>query len=230
MGTPSELGKIGLAPDENFCMGGPGIIIARETLARFTPHIKKCLKSFRSYHEDVELGRCVHKFANTSCTWSYEMQHILYNHPNKTTGYMAANLVSTDILRAASLHSIKDTRVFTRLHNFALQRRILDLEQRTMLLRRQIDLFDRILRIGTQIKSQAKNFSQSIQRMKNAPKQARMKQFYRLLNSPNELIAEQMMGFYNRTYRLFLNEHHHQDATGRSSIDVPLLSPSSRSF
>ncbi|CAF1287766.1 unnamed protein product [Adineta steineri] len=110
MGTKEEYGKLALGENENFCMGGPGIILSRETLSRFVPNIKKCLKNFYTYHEDVELGRCVHKYANTSCTWSYEMQHILYNHPNKTDGYRARNLVSTDILRAVSLHSIKDIR------------------------------------------------------------------------------------------------------------------------
>ena len=46
MGTKEEYGKLALNENENFCMGGPGIILSRETLARFTPHIKKCLKNF----------------------------------------------------------------------------------------------------------------------------------------------------------------------------------------
>ncbi|CAF4059198.1 unnamed protein product, partial [Adineta steineri] len=111
LGTKEKYGKLALGENENFCMGGPGIILSREILSRFVPHIKKCLKNFYTPHEDVELGRCVHNYANTSCTWTYEMQHILYNHPNKTDGYRARNLVSTDILRAVSLHSIKDIRV-----------------------------------------------------------------------------------------------------------------------
>ncbi|CAF1475031.1 unnamed protein product [Rotaria magnacalcarata] len=211
MGTKEEYGKLGLGENENFCMGGPGIILSRETLARFTPHIKKCLKNFYTYHEDVELGRCVHKYANTSCTWSYEMQHVLYNHPNKTDGYRASNLASTDILRAVSLHSIKDIRVFTRVHNFALQRKIMDIEQRNILLRRQIDVYDQILNIQNLIKLQAKNLSKLIQRTKNEQIKTNLRQQYKILNMPDQHIAEQIISLYNNTFRLFLknNEQGH---------------------
>jgi hypothetical protein len=212
MGTKEEYGKLALGENENFCMGGPGIILSRETLARFTPHIKKCLKNFYTYHEDVELGRCVHNYANTSCTWSYEMQHILYNHPNKTEGYRARNLVSTDILRAVSLHSIKDTRVFTRVHNFALQRRIIELEQRTMLLNRQINLYNQILNIENQIKLQTKKFSKVIQRTKNEQMKNKLKQLYKLLNMPDRHISEQIIALYSNLHRLF-NINHNQQIT-----------------
>ncbi|UJR30320.1 hypothetical protein I4U23_017857 [Adineta vaga] len=210
MGTKDEYGKLALGENENFCMGGPGIILSRETLARFTPHIKKCLKNFYTFHEDVELGRCVHKFANTSCTWSYEMQHILYNHPNKTDGYRASNLVSTDILRAVSLHSIKDIRVFTRVHNFALQRRIMELEQRNMLLRRQISLYDQIIVVNNQIKLHAKNLSKLIQKTKNEQIKVKLKRQYQILNKPDHHIAEQIMSLYNNTYRLFIDDNPEQ--------------------
>jgi len=203
MGTKEEYGKLALGENENFCMGGPGIILSRETLTRFTPHIKKCLKNFYTNHEDVELGRCVHKYANTSCTWSYEMQHILYNHPNKTEGYKVRNLVSTDILRAVSLHSIKDIRVFTRVHNFALQRRIIELEQRNLLLRRQINIYDKILTIENQIKLHKKKVSKLMQKTKNEQMKIEFKQLYKLLNLPDQHIAEQLMALYDNTYRLF---------------------------
>jgi chondroitin sulfate synthase len=210
MGTKEEYGKLALGENENFCMGGPGIILSRETLARFTPHIKKCLKNFYTYHEDVELGRCVHKYANTSCTWSYEMQHILYNHPNKTDGYRVLNLASTDILRAISLHSIKDIRVFTRVHNFALQRRIMELEQRNMLLRRQINVYDQILNIQNEIKVQTKNLSKLIQATKNEQIKIKLKEQYKIFSMPDQHIAEQLMSLYNNTFRLFINNNHAQ--------------------
>ncbi|CAF4332330.1 unnamed protein product [Rotaria sp. Silwood2] len=212
VGTKEEFGKLALAENENFCMGGPGIIFSRETLARFTPHIKKCLKNFYTYHEDVELGRCVHKYANTSCTWSYEMQHILYNHPNKTDGYRASNLVSTDILRAVSLHSIKDIRVFTRVHNFALQRKIMEMEQQKMLLRRQIDVYDQIVNIQNQIKLQAKNISKLIQKTKNEQIKIKLKQQYKILNMPDQNIGEQIISLHNNTFRLFMNHNNEQQA------------------
>ena len=210
MGTKEEYGKLALGENENFCMGGPGIILSRETLARFTPHIKKCLKNFYTYHEDVELGRCVHKYANTSCTWSYEMQHILYNHPNKTDGYKARNLVSTDILRAVSLHSIKDIRVFTRVHNFALQRRIMELEQRMMILNRQIEINNKIFNIENQIKIQRKKFSKLIQITKNEQIKTKFKQIYKYLNMHDQHIAEQILFLYNHSYQLFNTDNNQQ--------------------
>ncbi|UJR16156.1 hypothetical protein I4U23_003067 [Adineta vaga] len=218
MGTKEEYGKLALGENENFCMGGPGIILSRETLARFTPYIKNCLKNFYTYHEDVELGRCVHKYANTSCTWSYEMQHVLYNHPNKTDGYRVRNLVSTDILRAVSLHSIKDIRVFTRVHNFALQRRIIELEQRKMLLRHQMDIYDKILSIENQMKSQ---------KPKMNPKNKI--QFYQMLSNSDQYIVEQMMALYNKTHELF-NLNNHQPSTLDRQLRTVLHEYFSRSF
>ncbi|KAK3703751.1 hypothetical protein RRG08_040937 [Elysia crispata] len=72
-GKAEELGKLSLAPDENFCMGGPGMIFSRETLRRMAPHISFCLRNLYTSHEDVEIGRCVRKFAGIQCTWSYEV-------------------------------------------------------------------------------------------------------------------------------------------------------------
>lgn len=72
-GNNEEFGSLSLEYDENFCMGGPGVILSRETLKRIAPHIKECLKSLYTTHEDVELGRCVQKFAGVPCTWSYEV-------------------------------------------------------------------------------------------------------------------------------------------------------------
>jgi chondroitin sulfate synthase len=53
-GNKDEFGLLSLEADENFCMGGPGIMMTRETLRLFTPHIKYCLKNLYSTHEDVE--------------------------------------------------------------------------------------------------------------------------------------------------------------------------------
>lgn len=71
-GNRDEFGLLSLENDENFCMGGPGVIISRETLKRMAPFIDECLQNLVTNHEDVELGRCVRRFAGISCTWSYE--------------------------------------------------------------------------------------------------------------------------------------------------------------
>lgn len=71
-GNNEEFGLLSLDDDENFCMGGPGVILSRETLKRIAPSLEQCLEHLYTTHEDVELGRCVRKFAGISCTWSYE--------------------------------------------------------------------------------------------------------------------------------------------------------------
>lgn len=76
-GNQEEFGRLSLEYDENFCMGGPGVILSRETLSRVAPHVRYCLANLYTTHEDVELGRCVQKFAGVSCTWSYEVRHQL---------------------------------------------------------------------------------------------------------------------------------------------------------
>lgn len=75
-GNSEEFGLLSLDHDENFCMGGPGVILSRETLKRIAPHVKNCLENLYTTHEDVELGRCVRKFAGIQCTWSYEVSFI----------------------------------------------------------------------------------------------------------------------------------------------------------
>uniref|UniRef100_A0A8D0LBS7 N-acetylgalactosaminyl-proteoglycan 3-beta-glucuronosyltransferase n=1 Tax=Sphenodon punctatus TaxID=8508 RepID=A0A8D0LBS7_SPHPU len=75
LGNIEELGKLGLEPGENFCMGGPGMIFSREVLRRMVQHIGECLREMYTTHEDVEVGRCVRRFGGTQCVWSYEVRH-----------------------------------------------------------------------------------------------------------------------------------------------------------
>lgn len=77
MGARDELGKLALEPGENFCMGGPGVIMSREVLRRMVPHIRECLQEMYTTHEDVEVGRCVRRFAKVQCVWSYEVGILL---------------------------------------------------------------------------------------------------------------------------------------------------------
>ncbi|CAH2274386.1 chondroitin sulfate synthase 1-like [Pelobates cultripes] len=72
LGSTDEMGKLALEPGENFCMGGPGVIMSREVLRRMVPHIGECLREMFTTHEDVEIGRCVRRFAGVQCVWSYE--------------------------------------------------------------------------------------------------------------------------------------------------------------
>jgi hypothetical protein len=76
MGTSEEIGRMHLAPGENFCMGGPGMVLSRTTLALMAPHVSTCLKNLYTTHEDVEVGRCIKKYAGVSCTWAYEVRKL----------------------------------------------------------------------------------------------------------------------------------------------------------
>ena len=73
-GNKEEFGRLSLLDFENFCMGGPGVILSRGVLAAVAPHIEECLHNMHSTHEDVEVGRCVQRFAGVPCTWSYEVR------------------------------------------------------------------------------------------------------------------------------------------------------------
>ena len=105
LGNKQEFGQLSLDSDENFCMGGPGIILSRSTLKLFAKNINYCLKHLYSTHEDVEIGRCIKKFVGIPCTWSYEMQ-ILFRH-NSSGGYNSGQFNAKEINRAITLHPIK---------------------------------------------------------------------------------------------------------------------------
>ena len=66
-GRKHEKGKLGLSQDMPYCMGGPGVILSRSTLATLGPHIDECMQDVYTDHEDTELGRCIHKFVESSC-------------------------------------------------------------------------------------------------------------------------------------------------------------------
>ncbi|XP_015126312.1 chondroitin sulfate synthase 1 [Diachasma alloeum] len=136
-GNSEEFGLLSLEYDENFCMGGPGVILSRETLGRIVPHIKECLRNLYTSHEDVELGRCVRKHAGIPCTWSYEMQSILYHNSSGDQAF-TGNLKKKEVHRAITLHPVKSPPHMYRLHNYMRGLRIQDLKQERIKLHRDI--------------------------------------------------------------------------------------------
>ena len=72
-GLPEERSKLALLDNENYCLGGPGMIISQAALKLIGPKITECLKHLHSPYEDVEVSRCFTRFANISCTRSYEV-------------------------------------------------------------------------------------------------------------------------------------------------------------
>ena len=69
--------KLGLSDSKTYCMGGPGVIMSRATLAKVAPNLSYCLKNLYTSHEDTELGRCINQFVNVSCTRSSEVSDVL---------------------------------------------------------------------------------------------------------------------------------------------------------
>ncbi|XP_006609594.1 chondroitin sulfate synthase 1 [Apis dorsata] len=136
-GNSEEFGLLSLEYDENFCMGGPGVILSRETLRRIVPHIKYCLRHLYTTHEDVELGRCVQKYAGIPCTWSYEMQSILYHNSSGAQAF-TGNLKKKEVHRAITLHPVKNPPHMYRLHNYMRGLKIQDLQQERLNLHRDI--------------------------------------------------------------------------------------------
>ncbi|XP_011309652.1 chondroitin sulfate synthase 1 isoform X2 [Fopius arisanus] len=136
-GNSEEFGLLSLEYDENFCMGGPGVILSRETLRRIVPHIKECLGNLYTSHEDVELGRCVKKHAGIPCTWSYEMQSILYHNSSGDQAF-TGNLKKKEVHRAITLHPVKSPPHMYRLHNYMRGLKIQELKQERVNLHRDI--------------------------------------------------------------------------------------------
>ncbi|XP_018057703.1 PREDICTED: chondroitin sulfate synthase 1 [Atta colombica] len=146
-GNSEEFGLLSLEYDENFCMGGPGVVLSRETLKRIVPHIKYCLRHLYTTHEDVELGRCVKKYAGIPCTWSYEMQSILYHNSSGAQAF-TGNLKKKEVHRAITLHPVKSPPHMYRLHNYMRGLRIQDLQQERIRLHRDIYTMAQVLGVS----------------------------------------------------------------------------------
>uniref|UniRef100_A0A1B6M1P9 Hexosyltransferase n=1 Tax=Graphocephala atropunctata TaxID=36148 RepID=A0A1B6M1P9_9HEMI len=136
-GNQEEFGLLSLEYDENFCMGGPGMIMSRETLARIAPHIQTCLQNLFTTHEDVEVGRCVQRFAGIPCTWAYDMVNVFYHNYTEKTAFTGP-LKSKSVHDAVTLHPIKQPQYMYRLHNYIQSLRVRDLLQQRVGLYREL--------------------------------------------------------------------------------------------
>lgn len=72
-GNPEKKAELGLHKNDNFCMGGPGVIFSHAMLGKLAPHIDECIKEINTTEEDVELGLCVRRHLNFQCTWAYDV-------------------------------------------------------------------------------------------------------------------------------------------------------------
>lgn len=117
LGTTEEMGKLALEPGENFCMGGPGVIMSREVLRRMVPHIGECLREMYTTHEDVEVGRCVRRFAGVQCVWSYEVSTgewggVFWDRVSPPSAASPSNPTVSALFVPCKCHPCKDLRKF----------------------------------------------------------------------------------------------------------------------
>src|SRR5699024_4601442 len=63
-----------------------------------------------------EVGRCVQRFAHTSCTWSYDMQNLFYHNQSMQSLILKGEFPSKQLLNAITIHPIKDHFVMKRLY------------------------------------------------------------------------------------------------------------------
>ena len=56
------MNKLGMIKNEYYCLGGPGVTVFGKTV---------------SDHEDVELGRCIRKYAGVSCLRAREVSTLM---------------------------------------------------------------------------------------------------------------------------------------------------------
>lgn len=139
LGNKDEFGLLHLNSSENFCMGGTGIILSRRTLSLMVPHVRSCIKNMYTTHEDVEIGRCVSKFAKVSCTWAYEMQKIFYNNYREPKGSFTHSLKDQAIHNAATLHPVKNSSYQHRIHTYFISLKVSKLRNRLSKLQREVN-------------------------------------------------------------------------------------------
>ena len=97
---------------DNYCMGGPGVIFSYKLLEKFGGKVRSCLKDhILTYHEDVELSRCVYKWTGVSCLSGLDGKDYFYQNYLENGGNLKESTVSRDRLgigNALTLHPNKD--------------------------------------------------------------------------------------------------------------------------
>jgi chondroitin sulfate synthase len=136
LGNSAEYGQLALGHRDNYCMGGPGVVVSRETLRSVAPFLRSCLLELLTTHEDVELGRCIRKHVGIACTWNYEMQTLFHNNQTVPNAYNNANV--DELRHAITLHPIKDPNVMRKVHLHARTLKLSELRARKIILQRDL--------------------------------------------------------------------------------------------
>ena len=117
-GKKEEIGKLGLGKDDNFCLGGPGIMMTASVLRKVGPNIVTCLNQTASFHEDVEIGRCLRQFGGVMCPWGFEAKELFRQvYENPLEAYHGS-LDAIEYIKGISFHPVKDPAYMRRMHVF----------------------------------------------------------------------------------------------------------------
>ncbi|KAM3722034.1 Chondroitin sulfate synthase sqv-5 [Dirofilaria immitis] len=135
LGNTAEYGQLALGQDDNYCMGGPGIVMSQMTLRLVAPHLRSCLMEMFTTHEDVELGRCIRKHVGVTCTWNYEMQTLFHNNQTVPNAYQGS---LTELRHAITLHPVKQPSTMRRIHVHNRILRLAKLRSRHVTLRNEL--------------------------------------------------------------------------------------------
>lgn len=73
IGKKEEFGKLYLNKNENFCMGGSGVVFSYMILRMMVLYVGECLQNLLIIYEDVEVGRCVRDYIGVFCIWVFEV-------------------------------------------------------------------------------------------------------------------------------------------------------------
>ena len=105
-------------------MGGPGILFHSLTLLRLKKYIKGCLKTLQTNHEDVEVGRCVFKKLNMSCTNNMEMKYYFkhfYQHNLHDLKTVTTECEFSLFSKSITMHPFKSANDMIHVYNCALK-------------------------------------------------------------------------------------------------------------
>ncbi len=143
-GRKDEIGHLGLKRGWNYCMGGTGVVISSPVLHKVAGHVEGCLADLRSTHEDVELGRCIKKFAKVSCLRKQKSNKWFHQNYNEYSGsYTNPESERSAILSAQTLHPFKNFRYLYNMKQYLSKIRC------EYLLRRQGRLYKELYHLKT---------------------------------------------------------------------------------
>jgi len=140
IGNDEERGSLSLQKDENYCMGGPGVIMSREALRLVGSKVQQCMSEMYTWHEDVEISRCLKKFAGINCPWTYEVKQLFYEHYIFRKGYIDAwdETQNSKLTEAATMHPNKKPTYQLKLHHFMLSHKIKQLQEQLINFKREL--------------------------------------------------------------------------------------------